>query len=399
MLLQHCRRDRNMYAGRLVYSQLIDHLPMHTFRRCVQRYRGNHKVKSFTCLDQYLCMAFAQLTYRESLRDIEACLRSQHNKLYHMGIRGKVSRNTLANANKVRDWRIYADFAQSLISVARQLYIDDDFGVELDQTVYALDSTTIDLSLSVFPWARFRQTKAAIKLHTLLDLRGNIPTFIHISDGKLHDINVLDELIPEPASFYVMDRGYLDFTRLYTINQCAAFFVIRAKSNFQFRRIYSHPIDKDTGLKCDQTIALTGPHTSKDYPEKLRRIKYYDAETNKTLVFLTNSFTLSALTIAQLYRCRWQVELFFKWIKQNLRIKSFYGTTDNAVKAQIWIAVSVYVLIAIIKKRLKLEMSLYTILQILSVNVFERTSLLQILTDENHKTETAEYYKQLTLFN
>jgi transposase len=388
-----------MYAGRLVYSQLIDHLPMHTFRRCVQRYRGNHKVKSFTCLDQYLCMAFAQLTYRESLRDIEACLRSQYNKLYHMGIRGKVSRNTLANANKIRDWRIYADFAQSLISVARQLYIDDDFGVELDQTVYALDSTTIDLSLSVFPWARFRQTKAAIKLHTLLDLRGNIPTFIHISDGKLHDVNVLDELIPEPASFYVMDRGYLDFARLYTISQCAAFFVIRAKSNFQFRRIYSHPIDKDTGLKCDQTIALTGPHTSKDYPEKLRRIKYYDAETNKTLVFLTNSFTLSALTIAQLYRCRWQVELFFKWIKQNLRIKSFYGTTDNAVKAQIWIAVSVYVLVAIIKKRLRLDMSLYTILQILSVNAFERTSLLQILTDEHYKTETAEYHKQLTLFN
>jgi transposase len=399
MLLQHCRRDRNMYAGRLVYSQLIDHLPMHTFRRCVQRYRGNHKVKSFTCLDQYLCMAFAQLTYRESLRDIEACLRSQYNKLYHMGIRGKVSRNTLANANKIRDWRIYADFAQSLISVARQLYIDDDFGVELDQTVYALDSTTIDLSLSVFPWARFRQTKAAIKLHTLLDLRGNIPTFIHISDGKLHDVNVLDELIPEPASFYVMDRGYLDFARLYTISQCAAFFVIRAKSIFQFRRIYSHPIDKDTGLKCDQTIALTGPHTSKDYPEKLRRIKYYDAETNKTLVFLTNSFTLSALTIAQLYRCRWQVELFFKWIKQNLRIKSFYGTTDNAVKAQIWIAVSVYVLVAIIKKRLRLDMSLYTILQILSVNAFERTSLLQILTDEHYKTETAEYHKQLTLFN
>jgi transposase len=344
-------------------------------------------------------MAFAQLTYRESLRDIEACLRSQYNKLYHMGIRGKVSRNTLANANKIRDWRIYADFAQSLISVARQLYIDDDFGVELDQTVYALDSTTIDLSLSVFPWARFRQTKAAIKLHTLLDLRGNIPTFIHISDGKLHDVNVLDELIPEPASFYVMDRGYLDFARLYTISQCAAFFVIRAKSNFQFRRIYSHPIDKDTGLKCDQTIALTGPHTSKDYPEKLRRIKYYDAETNKTLVFLTNSFTLSALTIAQLYRCRWQVELFFKWIKQNLRIKSFYGTTDNAVKAQIWIAVSVYVLVAIIKKRLRLDMSLYTILQILSVNAFERTSLLQILTDKHYKTQTAEYHKQLTLFN
>jgi hypothetical protein len=278
-----------MYTGKLVFSQVIDHLPMYTFRRSVQRYHGNYKVKSFTCLDQYLSMAFAQLTYRESLRDIEACLRSQPNKLYHMGIRGKVSRNTLSNANKVRDWRIYADFAQSLISIARRLYIDEDFGVELDETVYALDSTTIDLSLSVFPWARFRRTKAAIKLHTLLDLRGSIPTFIHISDGKVHDVNVLDQLIPEPGSFYVMDRAYVDFARLYTMNLCAAFFVIRAKSNFQFRRIYSHPIDKDTGLKCDQTIALTGPHTSKDYPEKLRRIKYHDAQTNKTLVFLTNS--------------------------------------------------------------------------------------------------------------
>ena len=388
-----------MYTGKLVFSQVIDHLPMYTFRRSVQRYHGNYKVKSFTCLDQYLSMAFAQLTYRESLRDIEACLRSQPNKLYHMGIRGKVSRNTLSNANKVRDWRIYADFAQSLISIARRLYVDEDFGVELDETVYALDSTTIDLSLSVFPWARFRRTKAAIKLHTLLDLRGSIPTFIHISDGKLHDVNVLDQLIPEPASFYVMDRVYVDFARLYTMNLCAAFFVIRAKSNFQFRRIYSHPIDKDTGLKCDQTIALTGPHTSKHYPEKLRRIKYHDAQTNKTLVFLTNSFTLPALTIAQLYRCRWQVELFFKWIKQNLRIKSFYGTTENAVKTQVWIAASVYVLVAIIKKRLKLDLSLYTILQVLSVNVFERTPLLQILTYQHYKTETAEYHKQLTLFN
>lgn len=388
-----------MYTGKLVFSQIIDHLPMYTFRRSVQRYHGNYKVKSFTCLDQYLSMAFAQLTYRESLRDIEACLRSQPNKLYHMGIRGKVSRNTLSNANKVRDWRIYADFAQSLISMARRLYIDEDFGVELDETVYALDSTTVDLSLSVFPWARFRRTKAAIKLHTLLDLRGSIPTFIHISDGKLHDVNVLDQLIPEPGSFYIMDRAYVDFARLYIMNLCAAFFVIRAKSNFQFRRIYSHPVDKDTGLKCDQTIMLTGFYTSKDYPEKLRRIKYHDAETNKTLVFLTNSFTLPALTIAQLYRCRWQVELFFKWIKQNLRIKSFYGTTENAVKTQVWIAVSVYVLVAIIKKRLKLDLSLYTILQILSVNVFERTPLLHILTYEHYKTETAECHKQLTLFN
>ena len=388
-----------MYTGKLVFSQVIDHLPMYTFRRSVQRYHGNYKVKSFTCLDQYLSMAFAQLTYRESLRDIEACLRSQPNKLYHMGIRGKVSRNTLSNANKVRDWRIYADFAQSLISTARRLYIDEDFGVELDETVYALDSTTIDLSLSVFPWARFRRTKAAIKLHTLLDLRGSIPTFIHISDGKLHDVNVLDQLIPEPGSFYVMDRAYVDFARLYTMNLCAAFFVIRAKSNFQFRRLYSHPIDKDTGLKCDQTIVLTGPHTSKGYPEKLRRIKYHDAQTNKTLVFLTNSFTLPALTIAQVYRCRWQVELFFKWIKQNLRIKSFYGTTENAVKTQVWIAASVYVLVAIIKKRLKLDLSLYTILQVLSVNVFERTPLLHILTYEHYQTETAECHKPLSLFN
>lgn len=388
-----------MFTGKLIFSQMMDYLPMHIFHRSVQRYSGHHKVKSFTCLDQYLCMAFAQLTYRESLRDIEACLRARQNKLYHMGIRGKVARNTLANANKVRDWRIYADFAQSLICTARKLYINDDFGVELDETVYALDSTTIDLCLSVFPWANFRQNKAAIKLHTLLDLRGSIPTFIHISDGKLHDVNVLDHLIPEPGSFYVMDRGYLDFTRLYRMNLCAAFFVTRAKSNLQFRRLYSHPIDKNTGLKCDQTIMLTGFYPSKNYPEKLRRIKYHDAETNKTFVFLTNNFTLPALTIAQLYRCRWQIELFFKWIKQHLRIKSFYGTTENAVKTQIWIAVSVYVLVAIIKKRLNVRASLYTILQILSVTIFENTSLLQILINSDYKTETLEYPKQLNLFN
>lgn len=388
-----------MYTGKLIFSQMMDYLPMHIFHRSVQRYSGHHKVKSFTCLDQYLCMAFAQLTYRESLRDIEACLRARQNKLYHMGIRGKVARNTLANANKVRDWRIYADFAQSLICTARKLYINDDFGVELDETVYALDSTTIDLCLSVFPWANFRQSKAAIKLHTLLDLRGSIPTFIHISDGKLHDVNVLDHLILEPGSFYVMDRGYLDFTRLYMMNLCAAFFVTRAKSNFQFRRLYSHPIDKNTGLKCDQTIVLTGFYPSKNYPEKLRRIKYYDTETNKTFVFLTNNFTLPTLTIVQLYRCRWQIELFFKWIKQHLRIKSFYGTTENAVKTQIWIAVSVYVLVAIIKKRLNVHASLYIILQILSVTIFENTSLLQILINSDYKTETLEYPKQLDLFN
>lgn len=388
-----------MYTGSLVFSQVMDHLPMHTFRRCVQRYRGNYKVKRFKCLDQYLCMAFAQLTYRESLRDIEACLRAQQSKLYHMGIRSNVSRNTLANANKVRDWRIYADFAQPLISTARRLYINDDFGVELEQTVYALDSTTIDLSLSVFPWAKFRQTKAAIKLHTLLDLRGSIPTFIHISDGKLHDVNVLDILLPEPGAFYVMDRAYLDFGRLYTLHQAAVFFVIRAKSNFQFRRIYSHPVEKSTGLKCDQSIVVTGFYTSKGYPEKLRRIKYYDAETNKTLVFLTNNFALPALTITLIYRCRWQVEIFFKWIKQNLRIKSFYGTTENAVKTQVWIAVSVYVIVAIIKKRLNLEASLYTILQILSVTVFERTPLFQLFANQDCKAKGQEHHKQLKLFN
>ncbi len=388
-----------MYTGKLVFSQIIDHLPMHTFRRCVQRYRGNRKIKRFSCLDQYLCMAFAQLTYRESLRDIEACLRAQHNKLYHMGIRAAVSRNTLSNANKVRDWRIHADLAQSLIHIARGLYIDEDFGVELDQTVYALDATTIDLCLSVFPWAHFRQTKAAIKLHTLLDLRGNIPTFIHISEGKLHDINVLDVLLPEPGAFYIMDRGYLDFDRLYTLTVAAAFFVIPAKSNLQCRRLYSHPVDKATGLRYDQTIVFTGFYAAKDYPMKLRRIKYHDATTNKTFVFLTNNFALPALTIAELYRCRWQVELFFKWIKQHLRIKAFYGTTENAVKTQIWIAVSVYVLVAIIKKRLRLEASLYTILQILSVTIFERTPLLQVLTDSDCNMQGCESLNQLNLFD
>jgi IS4 transposase len=344
-------------------------------------------------------MAFAQLTYRESLRDIEACLRAQRKKLYHMGIRSNVSRNTMSNANKVRDWRIYADFAQSLIHTARKMYANEDFAVELDQTVYALDATTIDLCLSTFPWARFRNTKAAIKLHTLMDLRGSIPSFIHISDGKLHDVNVLDQLIPEPGSFYIMDRGYLDFERLYTLNQWAAFFVIRAKSNLQFRRLYSHPIKKTTGLKCDQTIVLTGFYSHKHYPEKIRRIKYYDPQTDKTLIFLTNNFTLPPLIITELYRCRWQIELFFKWIKQHLRIKSFFGTTENAVKTQIWIAVSVYVLIAIIKKRLHLEAGLYTILQILSVTIFERLPLLQVLTEPDYKTNNSEMHKQLNLFD
>ena len=387
-----------MHSGKLVFSQVMDYLPLHTFRRCVQRYQGNHKVRHFSCLDQYLSMAFAQLTYRESLRDIEACLRAQRNKLYHMGIRSNTSRNTLANANKVRDWRIYAEFAHSLINTARTLYVNDDFGVELDQTVYALDSTTIDLCLSVFPWAKFRRAKAAIKLHTLLDLRGSIPSFIHISDGKLHDVNVLDHLIPEPGAFYVMDRGYLDFKRLHQLHQYAAFFVIRAKSNLQCRRLYSHPVQKQTGLRCDQTVVLTGFYPSQHYPGKLRRIKYHDTVTDKTLIFLTNNFLLPPLTIAKLYRCRWQVELFFKWIKQHLRIKSFFGTTENAVKTQIWIAVSVYVLVAIVKKRLGLDLSLYTILQILSVTVFERMPLIQTLNESHRKTEKPDFSNQLNLF-
>ena len=388
-----------MYMGNLVFSQVMEHLPLHTFRRCVQRYRGNHKIQSFSCLDQFRCMAFAQLTYRESLRDIEACLRAQQNKLYHMGIRGGISRNTLSNANKVRDWRIYADFAQSLIQIARKLYVDEDIGAELDNTVYALDATTIDLCLSVFPWAHFRSTKAAVKLHTLLDLRGSIPTFIHISDGKMHDVNVLDLLLPEAGAFYVMDRGYVDFSRLFALHQGSAFFVIRAKSNLQCRRLYSRPVDKSLGLKCDQTIRLTGFYAARDYPEKLRRVKYHDLKTGKTFVFLTNNFALPAMTIADLYRCRWQVELFFKWIKQHLRIKSFYGTTDNAVKTQIWIAVSVYVQIAIIKKRLNLDASLYTILQILSVTIFENIPLDQLLMDNEFTQDNADSPNQLILFD
>ena len=388
-----------MYMGNLVFSQVMEHLPLHTFRRCVQRYRGNHKIQSFSCLDQFRCMAFAQLTYRESLRDIEACLRAQQNKLYHMGIRGGISRNTLSNANKVRDWRIYADFAQSLIQIARKLYVDEEIGAELDNTVYALDATTIDLCLSVFPWAHFRSTKAAVKLHTLLDLRGAIPTFIHISDGKMHDVNVLDLLLPEAGAFYVMDRGYVDFSRLFTLHQGSAFFVIRAKSNLQYRRLYSRPVDKSLGLRCDQTVRLTGFYAARDYPEKLRRIKYHDLKTGKTLVFLTNNFSLPAMTIANLYRCRWQVELFFKWIKQHLRIKSFYGTTDNAVKTQIWIAVSVYVQVAIIKKRLNLDASLYTILQILSVTIFENIPLDQLLMNNEFTQDNADSPNQLILFD
>jgi len=389
-----------MYSGRLVFSQLMDFLPMRQFRQCVNRYNGNYHMKYFSCLDQFLCMAFAQLSYRESLRDIESCLRAMQNKLYHMGIRSSVSKSTLADANEKRDWRIYADFAQVLINIARDLYVDDDFGVELDETVYALDASTIDLCLSLFPWAKFRKTKGAIKLHTLLDLRGSIPTFLSITDGKVHDVNILDELIPEPGAFYIMDRGYLDFERLYVLNQCMAFFIIRSKRNTKFRRLYSRQVDKSTGLRCDQTIVLSGVNTADEYPEKLRRVKYFDSSTDKRFSFLTNNFIVPALVIAELYRCRWQVELFFKWIKQHLRIKSFYGTSMNAVKTQIWIAVSVYVLVAIVKKRLRLnDLSLYTILQILSVTLFEKSSLLEVLTQSQYNISGIYQDKQLKLFD
>ena len=387
-----------MFAGRLIFKQVMDFMPLSTFRKCVVKYRGDFRARTFSCLDQFLCMAFAQITHRESLRDIEICLRSQNKKLYHMGIRGKVSRSTLADANEKRDWRIYAEFAQTLIAIARDLYREDSFLEELDETVYALDSTTIDLCLSVFPWATFRKRKAAVKLHTLLDLRGNIPTFIHISDGTLHDVNGLDLLQLEAGAYYVMDRGYLDFERLYAFNQVPAFFVTRAKANMQYNRRYSHPVNKETGLRCDQTITLTGFYTGKHYPDVLRRIKFYDVQTQKTFVFLTNNFSLPPLTITQLYRSRWQVELFFKWIKQHLRIKSFYGTSENAVKTQVWIAVSVYVLVAIMKKRLNLQESLYTILQILSVSVFEKASRYQLVTDNDYKNLNPHPCNQLKLF-
>ncbi len=388
-----------MNQGKLVFAQLMQHLPLTTFRRCVTRYQGEHKVKSFSCLDQFLSMAFAQLTFRESLRDIEACLRAQRSKLYHLGIRSTVARNTLANANAVRDWRIYADFAQSLIGIARPLYVDELFGVDLKDTVYALDTTTIDLCLSVFPWAPFQSTKAAVKLHTLLDLRGNIPTFIHISDGKLHEVNILDQLVPELGAFYIMDRGFLDFARLYRFQQAGSFFVTRTKSNTKVRRRYSRPVDRATGLICDQIIVLSGVYSPQDYQAPLRRIRFKDPETAKTLVFLTNNFALPAFTITELYRCRWQVELFFKWIKQHLRIKAFFGTSENAVKSQIWIAVSVYVLVAIVKKRLKLSASLYEILQILSLTMFERMPLDQLLAQVVTDNVELNPEKQLFLFD
>jgi len=388
-----------MYTGSTIFSQLMDFLPWRRFQTCVDRYSGNYKVKAFTCADHFRIMAFAQLTYRESLRDIEACLRAMRTKLYHMGIRSTISRNTLAHANETRDWRIYADFAQILIAKAQKLYVDEDIGIDLEATIYALDSTTIDLCLSLFPWARFRNTKGAIKLHTLMNLRGSIPEFILISDGKLHDVNILDILIPCLGAYYIMDRAYLDFGRLYDLHQAKAFFVTKAKSNFRFKRRYSHVSYKSLGVMCDQTIMLINPHSAEVYPEPLRRIKYYDKENDKKLVFLTNDFNLSASMIAQLYKARWQIELFFKWIKQHLRIKSFYGTSQNAVKTQLWIAISTYLLVVILKKELQLELPLYTILQVLSLSLFEKDHILQVLTDSNCKNEIMLPSNQLSLFD
>lgn len=388
-----------MYSGKILFSQLMDFLPVHEFRKCVERYGGNRKVKSFSCWDQYLCMAFAQLTYRESLRDIEACLRAAHVKLYHMGIRGKVSRNTLAHANEVRDYRIYEDFTKILISLARELYSNDPFGVELEETVYALDSTTIDLCLSLFPWAEFRRRKGAIKMHTLLDLRGNIPSMVLVTPGRVHDVNILDELSMEAGAIYILDKAYIDFARLYGIHKSLAYFVTRAKRNFNYKRLYSHPKDKRAGIRSDQTVMLKGYYAGIDYPERLRRISYVDKILDKRLIFLTNNFDLPAAVIAELYRCRWQVELFFKWIKGHLRIKKFYGLSENAVKTQIWIAISIYVLVAIIKKRLNLEGSLYQILQILSVTLFEKVPLEQALSNFESEENIVDAANQLNLFN
>ena len=388
-----------MFVGKLIFAQLMDFLPLHTFRRCVARYPSNYPTKTFSHLDQYFSMAFAQLTFRESLRDIEVCLRAHESKLYHLGIRGHVARSNIGDANEKRDWRIYRDFANTLIVEARQLYAGDAFGVDLENTVYALDTTTIDLSLKVFPWAHFRRTKAAVKMHTQIDLRGNIPSFIHVSDGKMHEVNVLDLMTPEPGSFTIMDRGFLDFARLYRLTQAGAFFVIRPKSNTLFKRVYSRPVDKTAGLRCDQTVRLTGVKSPDDYPQYLRYVVFYDEKTDKRLGFFTNNFELPALVIAQLYKCRWQVELFFKWIKQHLRIKKFFGENENAVKTQIWIAISVYVLVAIVKKRLGVEASLYTILQILSLTLFEKTSLDQLLNDKALQNLNEENPIQLNLFD
>ena len=387
-----------MHVGKLVFSQLMEFLPWRRFDTCVRRYKSDRKIKTFPCGEHLRVMAFAQLTYRESLRDVETCLRAVKSKWYHLGIRGGISRNNLSNANRQRDWRIYADFAQVLIGEARTLYAEDDLGIDLDATVYALDASTIDLCLSMFPWARFRKAKGAIKMHTLLNLQGNIPEFILISDGKLHDVNVLDYLVPAPGAYYVMDRGYLDFTRLYQLHQAKAYFITRAKKNFAFKRRYSHEVDKLAGVQCDQTVVLETHYSFQGYPEPLRRIRYYDKSLGKRFVFLTNDFDLPALTIASLYKSRWQIELFFKWIKQHLRIKSFYGTNQNAVKAQIWIAVSVYLLVAIVKKRLGIELSLYTILQILSVSIFEKTPLVQLFSNDDYSNLQPPCPNQLLLF-
>lgn len=385
-------------TGRTVFSQLLDFLPAYEFQKCVSRYRGDHKVQNFSCREQFLSMAFAQLTYRESLRDIETCLQSIGSKLYHMGFRSKVARSTLADANESRDWRIYADFAQVLIAIARPLYASDPIDVDLDQSLYALDSTTIDLCLSLFPWAKFREHKAAVKMHTLLDLHGNIPTFIRITEGRVHDVNILDEFFPEAGAFYVMDRGYVDFERLFVFTLCSAFFVVRTKENVLLQRRYSHPVDKTTGVRSDHTVILTAIDSAKAYPDSLRRVSYLDVETKKRLKFLTNNFVLPAFTIAQIYKCRWQVELFFKWIKQHLRIKAFYGTSENAVKTQIWIAVSIYVLVAIARKRLGLEKSLYQILQILSITCLEKVPILQVFEAFDSQSELLDNSNQLILF-
>jgi hypothetical protein len=388
-----------MQVGRTVFAQVMEHFPAYEFQKCVARYDGDFGKRSFSCLDQFLCLGFAQLTYRESLRDIEACLRSVQGKLYHMGFRGRISRSTLADANESVDWRIYADFAQVLIATARPMYAEESLGFDLDGTVYALDSTTIDLCLSVFPWARFQSTKGAVKMHTLLDLRGSIPTFIEVSDGKLHDVKILDEILPEAGSFYVMDRGYLDFERLYALHRCGAFFVTRTKAGVLLQRRYSRAVDKTTGLRSDHTVILTSAASMKNYPDPLRRVRFYDLEQRRWLLFLTNNFDLPALTIARLYKSRWKVELFFKWIKQHLRIKAFYGNSENAVKTQIWIAIAVYVLVAIVKKRLALDATLYQILQVLSVTLFEKTPILRAFDDQGSQEKSAPFFNQLNLLD
>jgi hypothetical protein len=388
-----------MNTGRTIFSQVMDFVPTHEFARCVERYHGSYKIQNYSCWDHFLSMAFAQFTYRESLRDIESCLNAQRNKLYQLGFRGNISRSTLSYANHTRDWRIYADFASVLISMAKELYHDDSFAVDISNAVYALDSTTIDLCLSLFPWATFRKKKAAVKIHTLLDLRGNIPSILAISNGKMHDVNILDILIAEPGALYLVDRGYIDFARLHRLTESCAYFITRSKSNMQFDRLISQEVNKESGVICDQIIRLSGYYATQDYPDRLRRVKYYDSETEMSLVFLTNNFLLPSLTIAQLYKCRWQVELFFKWIKQHLRIKSFYGTSINAVKTQIWIALSVYLIVAIMKKQLKLEASLNTILQILSVSLFEKTLIYQLLRDIQPVFEMPQHPNQLNLFD